>query len=104
MMRLGWRSRRRAGALVVRIEVAVDGGLEVDQRVEGTALQAAAGEHRRGRSRAAAVLNLNTMESRSGRPPWRDLLKEPRHDRRRFAAAIGDKSVRSGPTSLGTMQ
>ena len=34
----------RFGALVVLIEVAVDGGLEMDQRVEGAALQAAAGQ------------------------------------------------------------
>ena len=32
------------GALVVLFEVAVDRGLEVDQRVEGAAVQAAAGE------------------------------------------------------------
>ena len=32
------------GALVVLVEVAVDRGLEVDQRVEGAAVQAAAGE------------------------------------------------------------
>jgi hypothetical protein len=44
------------------------------------------------------VLNLNTMESRIGRPPWRDLLKDVRHGRGQFAAAIGDKSVRGGLT------
>ena len=43
------------------------------------------------------VLDLNTMESRIGRPPWRDLLKELRHDRGWVAAAIGDKSARRGP-------
>jgi hypothetical protein len=34
----------RLGALVVLGEIAVDGGLEVDQRVESAALQAAAGQ------------------------------------------------------------
>jgi hypothetical protein len=50
------------------------------------------------------VLTLNTMESRIGRPPWRDLLKDVRHGRGWFAAAIGDKSVRSGLTSLEMRQ
>jgi hypothetical protein len=50
------------------------------------------------------VLNLNTMESRIGRPPWRDLLKDVRHGRGWFAAAIGDKSVRRGLTSLEMRQ
>ena len=51
-----------------------------------------------------ALLDLWKIERRIGRPPWRDLLKELRHDRGWFAAAIGDKSARSGLTSLGTMQ
>jgi hypothetical protein len=41
-----------------------------------------------------AVLDLQAIETRIGRPPWRDLLKELRHDRRRFADAIGNKSAR----------
>jgi hypothetical protein len=39
------------------------------------------------------MLDLEQFERGIGRPPWRDLLKELRHDRRRFAAAIGDKSA-----------
>ena len=50
------------------------------------------------------LLDLWKIERQIGRSPWRDLLKELRHDRGWFAAAIGDKSVRSGPTSLETMQ
>jgi hypothetical protein len=41
-----------------------------------------------------ALLDLNTIECTIGRSPWRHLLKELRHDRRRFAAAIRDKSAR----------
>jgi hypothetical protein len=50
------------------------------------------------------LLDRWKIERQIGRSPWRDLLKELRHDRGRFNAAIGDKSVRSGVTSLGTMQ
>jgi hypothetical protein len=41
-----------------------------------------------------ALLDLEEIEREIGRPPWRDLLKEVRRDRRRFAAAISDRSVR----------
>jgi hypothetical protein len=44
----------RLGALVVLGEVAVDRGLEVDQRAEGTALQPAAGERAKTDSTALA--------------------------------------------------
>jgi hypothetical protein len=50
------------------------------------------------------LLDLWKIERQIGRSPWRDLLKELRHDRGWFAAAIGDKSVRRGLTSLETMQ
>jgi hypothetical protein len=40
------------------------------------------------------MLDLEQFERGMGRSPWRNLLKELRHDRRRFAAAIGDKSAR----------
>jgi hypothetical protein len=41
-----------------------------------------------------AVLDLEQFERGLGKPPWRDLLKGLRHDRRRFAATVRDKSVR----------
>jgi hypothetical protein len=41
-----------------------------------------------------ALLDLQAIERGVGKPPWRDLLKEPRHDPSRFAAAIRDKSAR----------
>jgi hypothetical protein len=41
------------------------------------------------------MLNLEQFEHGIGRPPWRDLLKDLRHDRRQFGATIGDKSARS---------
>ena len=41
-----------------------------------------------------ALLELSTTESRLGKPPWRGLLKELRHDRRRFDDAIRDESAR----------
>jgi hypothetical protein len=41
-----------------------------------------------------ALLDLQAIERGVGKPPWRDLLKELRHDRGRFAAAIRDKSAR----------
>jgi hypothetical protein len=41
-----------------------------------------------------ALLELHGIESGLGKPPWRDLLNELRHDRGRFAAVIGDKSAR----------
>jgi hypothetical protein len=40
------------------------------------------------------LLDLHQIERRIGRSPWRDLLKDLRHDRGRFAATIGDKSAR----------
>jgi hypothetical protein len=40
-----------------------------------------------------ALLDLQAIESRLGKPQWRDLLKELRRDRRRFGAAIRDKSA-----------
>jgi hypothetical protein len=40
------------------------------------------------------MLDLEQFERGIGRPPWRDLLKELRHDHGRFAAAAGDKSAR----------
>jgi hypothetical protein len=40
-----------------------------------------------------ALLDLQAIES-LGKPPWRDLLKELRHDRGRFGAVISDKSAR----------
>jgi hypothetical protein len=50
-------------------------------------------------------MNLRHLEWgsrwRIGRPPRRDLLKDLRHNRGPFTAAIGDKSVRRGLTSLG---
>jgi hypothetical protein len=48
--------------------------------------------------------DLWKIERQIGGSPWRDLLKELRHDRGWFAAAIGDKSARRGLTSLETMQ
>jgi hypothetical protein len=41
-----------------------------------------------------ALLDLEEIERGVGRPGWRDLLKELRHDRGRFGATIGDKSAR----------
>jgi hypothetical protein len=41
-----------------------------------------------------ALLDLSAIESSLGKPRWRDLLKELRHDRGRFAAEIRDKSAR----------
>jgi hypothetical protein len=41
------------------------------------------------------MLDLKQLEREIGRPPWRDLLKELRHDRGRFDAAIRDKSART---------
>jgi hypothetical protein len=41
-----------------------------------------------------ALLDLNTIEREIGRSPWRDLLKELRHDRSRFGTTIGNKSAR----------
>ena len=41
-----------------------------------------------------ALLDLEQIEREIGTPPWRDLLKELRHDRGRFEDAIRDKSVR----------
>ena len=41
-----------------------------------------------------ALLDLDEIERDLGKPPWRDLLQDLRHDRRRFAAAISDKSAR----------
>ena len=40
-----------------------------------------------------ALLDLEQFERGVGTPPWRELLKELRHDRRRFAAAIRDRSA-----------
>jgi hypothetical protein len=40
------------------------------------------------------LLDLHANESRLDKPPWRDLLKELRHDRGRFDTAIRDKSAR----------
>jgi hypothetical protein len=40
-----------------------------------------------------ALLDLQAVESRLDKPPWRDLLKQLRHDRGRFAAAIRDRSA-----------
>jgi hypothetical protein len=42
-----------------------------------------------------ALLDLQEIEQEIGRSPWRDLLKELRHDRRQFAATIRDKSART---------
>jgi hypothetical protein len=41
-----------------------------------------------------AMLDLQAIEGQIGTRLWRDLLQELRHDRRRFAAAIRDKSAR----------
>jgi hypothetical protein len=41
-----------------------------------------------------AMRDLQAIERKIRRSPWRDLLQELRHDRRRFAATIGDKSAR----------
>jgi len=41
-----------------------------------------------------ALLEQSTLESHFGKPPWRDLLRELRHDRGRFGAVISDKSAR----------
>jgi hypothetical protein len=41
-----------------------------------------------------ALLDLQANESRLGKPRWRELLNQLRHDRRRFAAAISDKGAR----------
>ena len=40
------------------------------------------------------MIDLEQFEREIRKPAWRDLLKELRHDRRRFAAAIRDKSAR----------
>jgi hypothetical protein len=40
-----------------------------------------------------ALVDLQAIESRLGKPPWRDLLKELRHDRCRFATTIRDRSA-----------
>ena len=40
-----------------------------------------------------ALLEQSAIESHLDKPPWRDLLKELRHDRRRFAATIRDRSA-----------
>jgi hypothetical protein len=40
------------------------------------------------------LLDTNTIEREIGRSPWRDLLKELRHDRGRFDATVGDRSAR----------
>jgi hypothetical protein len=39
------------------------------------------------------LLDLNTIEREISGSPWRDLLKELRHDRSRFAATIRDRSA-----------
>lgn len=41
-----------------------------------------------------ALLELQAIETRLGKPRWRELLKELRHDRGRFDAVIRDKSAR----------
>ena len=41
-----------------------------------------------------ALLELNAIDNGLGKALWRDLLKELRHDRGRFAATIRDKSAR----------
>ena len=41
-----------------------------------------------------ALLDQSAIEGHLGKPPWRDLLKELRHDHRRFPATVGDKSAR----------
>jgi hypothetical protein len=41
-----------------------------------------------------ALLDLQAIESRLGKRPWRHPLKALRHDRGRFAAAVRDRSVR----------
>jgi hypothetical protein len=41
-----------------------------------------------------SLLDTNTIEREIGRPPWRDLLKDLRHDRGRFNATVGDRSAR----------
>jgi hypothetical protein len=41
-----------------------------------------------------ALLDLQAIEREIGRSPWRELLEELRHDRRRFAATMGDRSAR----------
>jgi hypothetical protein len=40
-----------------------------------------------------ALLDLQAIEREIGRPPWRDLLKELRHDRSQFTATIRDRSA-----------
>jgi hypothetical protein len=39
------------------------------------------------------MLDLEQFERGVGTPPWRELLRELRHDRRRFAATIRDRSA-----------
>ena len=39
------------------------------------------------------MLDLEQFERGIGKPPWREVLKELRHDRGRFAAAIRDRSA-----------
>jgi hypothetical protein len=41
-----------------------------------------------------ALLDLEEIEREIGRAPWRERLKDLRHDRRRFVAAIRDRSAR----------
>lgn len=41
-----------------------------------------------------ALLELQAIETRLGKPPWRELLKELRHDRGRFDDAVRDRRVR----------
>jgi hypothetical protein len=41
-----------------------------------------------------AMRDLQAIERKVRRSPWRDLLQELRHDRRRFVAAVNDKSAR----------
>jgi hypothetical protein len=41
-----------------------------------------------------AALDLQEIERGIGKPPWRERLKQLRHDRSRFGATIGDKSAR----------
>jgi hypothetical protein len=43
--------------------------------------------------RQQALLDLNTIQREIGRPPWRERLKQLRHDRRQFATAIHDRSA-----------
>jgi hypothetical protein len=45
-----------------------------------------------------ALLELSAIESHLGKPPWRNLLKELRHDRGLFYERLPDILTEAGPT------